>query len=598
MDICPTGIPPVRKCLYNVYGRESKRRYPAGAGRAITLNRSAQLKLLWQKTLESLSRPEFRAALRGIRRGIEKESLRVTADSRLASTPHPTSLGSPLTHASITTDFAEAQLEFITPACSTAEESLEFMADLHRYVYRHLGEELLWPVSMPCTIEDEDAIVLADYGSSNIGKMKNIYRRGLKKRYGSMMQVIAGVHYNFSMPDSFWPLWQQLKSDRQPLQDFISSGYFGLIRNFLRLGWLIPYLFGASPAVDASFLRHAHGRLPLQPMGRASHYLPRATSLRMSRLGYNAKEQDGLAISYNSLPEFVAGLRRAAGQANPVYARIGVQRHGEYLQLNANTLQEEGELYAPIRPKRVARSGEKLSSALLAGGVEYVEIRSLDVNPYAATGIDLEQMHFLDVFLTYCLLQDSSELSRRQQGITKQNLNRVAVSGRDLSLELLDGETAKSLQSWAREIFAGLFEVAGLLDKAEDGGSYQAVLNSQLAKVTDPGLTLSARMLKDMAEQKMEVNELALSLARKHRRSLLETGCSQMQAREFAQEAAASRQRQEELEERETLDFDDFLRLTLADSPPPASPPGRVMGRSCQWPDNLPPHHDACCELV
>jgi glutamate--cysteine ligase len=542
------------------------------------LKRSAQLKPLWQKTLEYLSRPDFLAALKGIRRGIEKESLRVKGDSRLASTAHPASLGSPLTHAWLTTDFAEAQMEFITPVGTKAEETLEFMADLHRHVYRHLGEELLWPVSMPCTIETEGDIALANYGSSNLGKMKTIYRRGLKNRYGSMMQVIAGVHYNFSMPDSFWPVWQQFKSDRQPPQDFISCSYFALIRNFFRFGWLIPYLFGASPAVDSSFFKHTRHKLPLQTMGRATYYLPKATSLRMSKLGYNAKEQDSLAISYNSLPEFVFGLRRAASQSNPVYEEIGVKRNGEYLQLNTNTLQEEGELYAPIRPKRAIKTGEKLSNALQARGVEYVEVRSLDVNPYAAAGIDLEQMRFLDVFLTYCLLQDSPGISRQQLRITKQNLQKVATCGRDLSLELLDGENPRPLAGWAKDIFSDLAEVARMLDKAEEGENFQAALNRQFEKLTDPALTPSAMMVQDMTKRKLEVNELALNLAKKHRRKLLETDYAQIKTGEFALEAAASRQKQRELEGEETVCFDDFLHHTLESSPPVSSPPIRVMG--------------------
>ncbi|MCP4343536.1 MAG: glutamate--cysteine ligase [Desulfobulbaceae bacterium] len=551
-----------------------------------------------QNTLELLSRLEFSTALKGIRRGIEKESLRVNDDSRLASTDHPAPFGSPLTHALITTDYAESLMEFITPVGTEAEETLGILADIHRHVYGHLGEEeLLWPVSMPCTIEAEDDIELARYGNSNVGKMKTIYRRGLKNRYGSMMQAIAGVHYNFSMPGNFWPVWQQIKGDRQPLQDFISESYLGLIRNFLRLGWLIPYLFGASPAVDSTFLKHARSKLPLKPLGRASHYLPKATSLRMSDLGYNAKEQDNLDISYNSLTEFVCGLRKAASQSNPVFEKIGVKRHGEYRQLNANTLQQEGELYAPIRPKRVTKTGEKLSNALQSRGVEYVEVRSLDVNPYAETGIDLEQMRFLDVFLTFCLLKDSPEFSRQQQRTAQQNLNKVATCGRDLSLELLDGEKTRSLATWGEDIFSDMAMVARSFDKAEQGKNFQAALDCQHQKLTNPALTPSARMLKDMAEQELEVNELSLRLAKKHRHKLLETDYTQMQAGEFAWEAVASRQKQRELEEAETESFDDFLRLTVDNFPPAPSPPRSFRGESCQWPA-LPGHPNASCELI
>jgi glutamate--cysteine ligase len=528
---------------------------------------------------------------------IEKESLRVNDDSSLASTAHPAPLGSPLTHAWITTDYAEAQMEFITPVGTEAEETLRILADIHRHVYRHLGDELLWPVSMPCTVETEDDIELARYGNSNAGKMKTIYRQGLKNRYGSMMQTISGVHYNFSMPENFWPVWQQIQGDRQPLQDFISESYLGLIRNFFRFGWLIPYLFGASPVVDASFIKHARSKLPLKNRGQESYYMPLATSLRMSKLGYNTKEQDNLPISYNSLPEFVSGLHQAASQSNPVFEKIGLKRNGEYQQLNANTLQMEGELYGPIRPKRVIKSGEKLSDALQARGVEYIEVRSLDVNPYAATGVDLDQVNFLDVFLTFCLLKDSPDFSRQQQRIAKQNLNKVATWGRDVSLELLDGENPRSLKTWAEDIFSDLAEVARLLDKADQGENFLAALNRQHQKLKDPELTPSARMLKDMAEQELEVNELALSLAKKHRRKLLKTDYTQMQDGEFDWEAVASRQKQRELEKAETLSFDEFLHLTFNSSPSAPLPSKNYKGECFQWPP-LPWHRNASCEIV
>ncbi len=541
-------------------------------------------------------RPEFLCALKGIRRGIEKESLRVNGDSQLASTSHPAALGSPLTHGLITTDYAEALMEFITPAGTEAEKTLGILADIHRHVYSHLGDELLWPVSMPCTIKKEDAIELARYGNSNAGQMKTIYRRGLKNRYGSMMQVIAGVHYNFSMPDNFWAVWQQIRGNRLPLQDFASESYLGLIRNFLRLGWLIPYLFGASPAVDSSFLKHARSTLPLKTLGRASHYLPKATSLRMSDLGYNAKEQDSLTISYNSLPEFISDLRQATNQPDPMFEKIGVKRHGEYQQLNTNTLQMEGELYGSIRPKRVTLPGENLSDALQARGVEYIEVRSLDVNPYAETGIDLEQVRFLDVFLTYCLLKDSPALSARQERTAKENLNKVATSGRDLSLNLIDGETKKSIQSWGKDIFSELAEIAQLLDKADQGENYQAALEEQHQKLTNPALTPSARMLKDMSEQELEVNELALNLAKKHRCKFLETGYTEMQASELALEDAASRQSQIEIEKADTLSFDDFLHHTF-DNVTPVSPPRDFKRKKCQW-TILPDQCKASCETV
>lgn len=537
------------------------------------------MKHSWRNKMESLSNPKLTPALKGISRGIEREALRISADSCIAPTAHPALLGSPLTHSWITTDYAEALMEFITPAGTNAEETLGILTDIHRHVYHHLGEELLWPASMPCTIGAEDDIRLAHYGTSNVGKMKTVYRRGLKNRYGSMMQIIAGVHYNFSMPDHFWPVWQQINGNQQPLQDFISQSYLGLIRNFFRLGWLIPYLFGASPAVDSSFLRHSENRLPLENLGQSSHYLPNATSLRLSDLGYNAKEQEDLAISYDNLSEFVRGLRQASNQSNHVFEKIGVKRHGEYQQLNTNTLQKEGEFYAPIRPKRVTEPGENLSDALEARGIEYIEVRSLDVNPYAEAGIDLQQMNFLDVFLTFCLLQDSPDLSRQEQRTAQQNLKRVAICGRDASLKLMDRENSRSLTSWAEDIFSELTEVAHLLDKTDQKGHFQAAVNCQHEKLTNPSLTPSARIIKDMVQQKLEVNELALNMAKKHRQKLIETEYMQIQASEFSLENAVSQLKQRAFEEEETLSYDEFHHLTFGNSPATPTSQRRIRGR-------------------
>ena len=515
-----------------------------------------------RNNIEALSRPEFSTALQGIRRGIEKESLRVTYDSHLAATVHPVSLGAPLTHSLITTDYAETMMEFITPVRTDAEEIIGIMADIHRHVYRHLGDELLWPISMPCTIETEDDIKIARYGTSNAGKMKTIYRQGLQNRYGSLMQTIAGVHYNFSLPDHFWPVWQQIKNDQQPLQDFISESYLDLTRNFLRLGWLIPFLFGASPVVDSTFLKNTCKTLPLKTMGHSSHYLPNATSLRMSQMGYKNKEQDNLPISYNNLSDFVSGLRLATRQSNPVFEKIGVKLDGRYRQLNTNTLQEEGELYAPIRPKRVTKSGEKLSNALEARGIEYIEIRSLDVNPYTETGIDLDQIYFLDVFLTYCLLKKSPSLSLEQKQTTQQNIHKVTTCGRNLTLELLDGNIPKSLGDWGEEIFSDLIEVARLLDKNVKTDRFETALTRQHNLLRDPSQTPSARMLQDMTGQGLEVNELAMKLAKKYRQNLLKTDYTHVDTSTFTSEKITSEQQQRAIEEADRVSFDDFLQIT------------------------------------
>ncbi|MBA1330237.1 glutamate--cysteine ligase, partial [Candidatus Endoriftia persephone str. Guaymas] len=173
----------------------------------------------------------------------------------IAQSAHPEALGAPLTHPYITTDYSEALTEFITPPLQQRDAVLEFLRDAQKFVYDRLeGDEILWATSMPCVVEGGCTIPIARYGSSNAGLMKTVYRRGLGHRYGRVMQVIAGVHFNYSLPEAFWPGYQTLEGGKGDLQGFISEAYFGLIRNLQRFGWLVPYLFGASPAICKSFL--------------------------------------------------------------------------------------------------------------------------------------------------------------------------------------------------------------------------------------------------------------------------------------------------------------------------------------------------------
>lgn len=301
--------------------------------------------------LNALGSPERLTALKGIRRGIERECLRITPDGRLAQSDHPRALGSALTHPNITTDYSESLLEFITPATDSIDSLMEQLGDIHHHVIQHLGDERIWPLSMPCFVGGEESIRLAQYGSSNIGKMKTLYRQGLKNRYGSLMQVIAGVHFNFSMPDSFWSEWQDLVCEGCCSQRFISDKYMGLIRNVYRFGWLVPYLFGASPAICESFLKGRKSNLPFEKTGKGTLYLPYATALRLSDLGYTNSAQAGLKISHDNLPAYVSSLRRAINTHNPDFAKIGVKVDGQYRQLNDNVLQLEKRALRPDPPQ-------------------------------------------------------------------------------------------------------------------------------------------------------------------------------------------------------------------------------------------------------
>ncbi len=499
-------------------------------------------------------------ALKGIGRGIERETLRVRPDGHLATTGHPKSLGSALTHKWITTDFAETLLEFITPVDDNIDHLLAFLRDIHRHAASELGEERMWPMSMPCMIEDSDQIELAQYGKSNIGQMKTLYRQGLKNRYGALMQVISGVHYNFSLPLSFWQAWADIKDEKSG-HEAISDGYLRLIRNYYRFGWLIPYLFGASPAICDSFLQGKETKLPFERTEKGLLYLPYATSLRLSDLGYTNKSQSGLGITFNELPGYVKALKAAIKTPSAEYARMGTKdAAGNWLQLNTNVLQIENELYAPVRPKRVTRPGENPSDALLRGGIEYIEVRSLDINPFSPTGVDANQVRFLDLFLIWCTLAEAPEMSSDELLCTRENWNRVILEGRKpgLMLGIGCGEAQISLAEAGKTLFRDLRRVAETLDSQQGDRQYQEVCDRLVAAFDDPELTFSARILAIMKEN--GISGTGLALAEEYRQQLAEEPLEVLNASQFAQEAECSSRKQQEIEESDTLSFEDFLK--------------------------------------
>ncbi|UDQ75026.1 glutamate--cysteine ligase [Pectobacterium brasiliense] len=497
-------------------------------------------------------------AVKGIQRGIERETLRVTANGHLATTGHPEILGAALAHPWITTDFAEALLEFITPVDKDVDHLLTFLRDIHRHVSRNLGDERMWPLSMPCFIDSEQNIELAQYGSSNIGRFKTLYREGLKNRYGALMQTISGVHYNFSLPLSFWQAREGV-ADAESGKKAISAGYFRLIRNYYRFGWVIPYLFGASPAICSSFLKGRETALPFERTEKGMLYLPYATSLRLSDLGYTNKSQSNLGITFNDLDTYVAALKRAIKTPSEEYARVGMKKDGRYLQLNTNVLQIENELYAPIRPKRVTRAGETPSDALLRGGIEYIEVRSLDINPFSPTGVSESQVRFLDLFLIWCALADAPEMSADELLCTRKNWNRVILEGRKPGQTV--GMRCETIQQPIAEVgkslFADLRRVAEVLDAENNQLHYQQVCDELLVGFDDPETTFSGRLLTLM---KQEGNgSVGLNLAEEYRKMLSSEPLQVLTEEQLAVASENSWQRQRQIESEDTMSFDDYL---------------------------------------
>lgn len=504
--------------------------------------------------------PQKRKLLRSIVRGIEKESLRVSPSGRIANSAHPKTLGAPLTHPSITTDYSEALLEFITaPSCSI-EKVLTELDDIHRFTYRQIGEELLWASSMPCQLGADDQIPIAEYGSSNIGIMKRVYRLGLGHRYGRSMQTIAGIHYNFSVPDELWLELQQQQQNTQSLQNFKSEGYFHLIRNFRRYGWLLLYLLGSAPAVCRSFVANRDHQL--SPVGQDSHslYQPYATSLRMGDLGYQSQAQRAVDISYNSLEEYITSLRSALATPYKAYDDIGLKdQQGDYKQLNTHLLQIENEFYSAIRPKRTSVSNETPLQALQHSGVEYIEVRCLDVNPMLACGIDAQTIRFLDTFLLFCLLSESPKITQSESKTLSENMLRTVYRGRDPKLRLQQGKSELTLRKWGGDLLLKMQPVATQLDMAHDNQNYTQALRAMQAAITDSSKTPSESMLQQMQDNNETYYRMAMGKAMKHREFFLGGEPDTRTTKHYTQLAEISHKQQIAQENNDQLSFDQFL---------------------------------------
>jgi glutamate--cysteine ligase len=494
------------------------------------------------KTIERLAAlaPE---RLRGMRRGVEKESLRVQASGSLALTPHPESLGSALTHSRITTDYSESQLELITGAHRDAAACQAELTHIHQYVYQSLrdaGGEMLWVASMPCGLPTDETIPIGQYGTSNIGHAKSVYRMGLGHRYGRRMQTISGIHYNWSMPG------------------LNNEEYFALIRNFRRHSFVLLVLFGASPAVCASFVAgREHG---LQKVSPHTYHLPHATSLRMGRLGYQSDAQSSIAVSYNNLENYAASLQEALTKPYGPYEAIGIRNPGgEYNQLATSLLQIENEFYGTIRPKRVIKSGERPLHALRERGVEYVEVRCMDLDPFVSVGIEASTMRFIDVFLLHCLLSDSPPDSRDEIKALARNQHAAAARGREPGLQLERGRSTVALADWGGEVIEGCAPIAARLDAVLGGTEYRDALAAAQAAWRAPQSLPSARVLASIdASEGCAYTAFVRKQSERARDELLALPWSAQQQALFEREARVSLDEQQALEASDSVPFETF----------------------------------------
>jgi glutamate--cysteine ligase len=493
--------------------------------------------------------------LKNILRGIEKEGLRVDGRGLLATTPHPAALGAALTNPHITTDYSEALLELITGTHDTVESLLEELEDTHRYVAQTLQNELIWNQSMPAHLPAEADIPIAWYGTSNTGMLKHVYRRGLAERYGKTMQCIAGLHYNFSLPDA---VWDGLGVTGASLEERRSKGYLALIRNFTRYSWLLMYLFGASPAVSRQFLQGiSHSLHEFDP---DTLYLPYATSLRMSDLGYKNQTQDELRLCYNDIGTFLSRIYEAVTTPWPAYQAVGTHRGGQWIQLNTNILQIENEYYSSIRPKRTTGRCERPVTALAARGVQYIEVRCLDIDPTSPIGISAETSRFMDAFLLFCATEESDFFP--QDGFCQDshdNFGLVAKEGRKPGLVLVKQNQPIGLADWGDELLDLLAPYADMLDAAYGGQGYAQAVNAQRPKIRDAEQTPSARLLQQLRAEQTSLHDYSLKQSLQHWDDLQARPLGAAKRQAFDEAVAQSIAEQAGLEHGDTENFDAYV---------------------------------------
>ena len=493
--------------------------------------------------------------------GIEKEGLRVDDKGRLATSLHARSLGSKLTHPSITTDFGEAQLELITSPWPSTQDALDELAAIHSFVFSCLDDnEYMWPASMPAILPEDSDITIADFGSSFIGRAKELYRTGLSHRYGRSMQTVSGVHFNFSLSDTFW---QELARMEEATcdQTFLNRHYFYLIRNYRRHSFVINWLFGASPCFDQSFLdnsRQAH-RQDYQDVAHNTWLSPGATSLRMSDIGYMAKPQKQIRLCFDRLQDYTTSIREALTVPVAAFSTIGTRSaDGSYRQLNDKLLQIENEYYTQIRPKRNSTSLLRPVHALEQQGIEYIEVRNLDINPQLPFGIGSTQADFMVVFLLWCLLEESQPISHDECIDIENNLTKVSRYGLSPETRLAYQGRSLTVKESVENILGSVESLAQTLDQSGQSQYLEAITNVRQT-INDNQLP-SQQLIDRSCEQHQGFVVHTLELAKQHKATTPEPSTALIE--KLKQLADHSHQEQQRIEQEDRdggQSFEEFL---------------------------------------
>lgn len=402
--------------------------------------------------------------------GLEKENVRVTEDGNLALTPHPVAFGSKEKNPYIKTDFSESQLEMVTPVCDTVNEVYDFMANLNKVVSLELVKngEYLWPQSNPPILPEEDKIPIAKFENAKDEE----YRENLSKKYGKKKQVISGIHYNFSFKEEFLKLLYKELNEEGDFRTFKDRTYLRMTRNFLKYHWILIYLTGASPVFHESYIKECTEKG--EKVGEDSFYFKGINSLRNSNCGYKNKEN--LYVSYNSIDEYYNDLENLI-------------KNGQ--------IQSAKEYYNPIRLKSLGKGD--IMENLLNNGIDYLEVRLLDLNPLCKQGICKKTLYLVHLFMLYTFLKEDDGFSYKDQEEFFKNLEIVTIRGRYDNVEIYEKGEKVLLKDKGREILLEMSRVVEELFK--DNHVFKTIIEDSLDKINDSKKTISKIILEDIKEE-------------------------------------------------------------------------------------------------
>lgn len=391
--------------------------------------------------------------------GIEREGQRVDLAGNLAKTDHPAIFGDRSYHPYIQTDFSETQTEMITPVTDSIPELFQYLAAVYDVTARSIPkEEMIWPLSMPPALPEKDEEII-------IAKLKNfedvLYRRYLAKEYGKRKQMVSGIHFNFEFGDELLRTLFSHQEEFQDFSEFKTELYLKTARNFMRYRWMITYLFGASPMSEKNyFINESHPQEPVR-------------SIRNSALGYT--NHPNVKVSYASMKQYLADIER---------------------MIEEGKLSEEKEFYTPLR----FRGGKKVAD-LATTGVRYIELRNIDLNPYARLGINPEQVRFLQLFLMYMLWTEEKEDSDQwvAEGTTRNN---------KVALEQPSHQT--EFHQEGREILEGMKQMLVELDWLDS----LYLVEDALTQMDHPEQTLAAKLYQEA--QLSSQQEVAVALGHQY----------------------------------------------------------------------------------